>query len=253
VTRLSSVERAIKVLEILAERNEIGVTELAALVKVDKSNASRLLQTLQRFDYVRRIPATGRYGLGPAVVHLAQGFLRGFELREMMRPYLRRLYEATHETVTLVVEQGLRAIFVDKLESPHSLRTHVEIGQTIPMHAGSTSKALMAHLPRARQLEILESAGMPRLTENTIVDRNELFVHLEEVRRRGYAISVEETGYGAGGVAAAVLNSKREPVAAIGVGWPIARVSEARLHEIGRLVRDVAAEATAELSRFEVA
>jgi IclR family KDG regulon transcriptional repressor len=249
---LTTVERAVRVLELLAERKDLSVSELATLVRIDKSNASRLLQTLQRFDYVRRIPTTGRYGLGPAVVHLAQGFLRRFELREMMRPYLRRLYEATHETVTLVVEQGERAIFVDKLESPHSLRTHVEIGQTIPMHAGSTSKALMAHLPRERQLEILEAAGMPRLTANTIVDREQLFAQLDQVRRRGYATSVEETGYGAGGVAAAVLNSAGEPVAAIGVGWPIARVSEARLHEIGKFVRDVAAEASVELGRIEV-
>lgn len=247
---LSSVEKAIRVLEILSDRSSIGVSELAALLEINKSNASRLLSTLSKRGYVRRLPDSGRYGLGVAVVHLAQGFLRSFELRDAMRPYLMRLYEATQETVTLVVEQGQGAIFVDKLESPHSLRTHAEIGQVIPMHAGSTSKALMAHFPRDKQLRILESAGMPRLTPNTVTDPQAFLRQLEEIKQRGYAISAEETAFGAGGVAAAVLDERGEPVAALGVGWPVARISGERLHEIGRLVREVADEASAALVRL---
>lgn len=247
---VGSVERAIHVLEILAKQPSVGVSELASLLGIDKSNASRLLRTLHQHAYVRRIPESGRYGLGLAVVHLAQAFLRSFELRDVMRPFLRELYDATHETVSLVVEENQRAVFVDKLESPHYLRTHAEIGQAIPMHAGSTSKALMAHFPREKQVRILTSAGMPRLTPNTITELDALLRQLDEARERGYAVSIEETAFGAAGVAAAVLDQRGEPAAAIGVGGPVARISGRRLHEVGRLVSDVAKRASAELSRL---
>lgn len=246
---LSSVTRAVKTLQHLAEEQPVGVVALAEHLEINKSNASRLLKVLNEHGFVRQDPGTGKYFLGFAVVNLAQACLRSFEIRHALRPYLRELFEYSHETVTLVIEENGRAICIDKLESPHLLRTHVEIGQVIPMHAGSTSKALMAFFSEEARRAVLDKYGLVKYTPNTIVDLDAFLDSLKEIRERGYALSIEETSFGAAGAASVVLNHDGSPVAAIGVGGPVARISKKRLQELGEFVREVAYHASNELGK----
>ncbi len=247
---LTSVERALETMLFIAKQDSVGVVELAQHLDVDKSNASRILQTLLKHSFVRRDANKGKFSLGLALLGLGQACLRTFELKDVMRPFLRELFDQTRETITLVVEVDSNAICVDKIESPHYLRTHVEIGQIIPLHAGSASKALLAFLPPAKIATVIDAGPLPAFTPNTIIDPTALQKKLEEVRQLRYSTSIEETAFGAAGVAAPILNKQGFAIAAIGVGGPVARVTPEQLRVWGELVTYVATKATREVGNY---
>ena len=68
---VSAVDRALTLLEVLAERPHVGVTELAERTGNTKSLVFRLLYTLERRGYVRKDPATRTYSLGHRPLSLA--------------------------------------------------------------------------------------------------------------------------------------------------------------------------------------
>jgi IclR family acetate operon transcriptional repressor len=88
---------------------------------------------------------------------------------------------------------------------------------------------------------------MPRLTEKSIVRPSDLFKELASIRKQGYAVDDEEAETGLRCVAAVVYNALADPLAAISVSGLTSRVTDTRLPEIGRIVREVAAELTVAL------
>ena len=72
---IQSLDRGIQILLFLAEKSCAGITELAEALGVDKSTASRLVETLRARDMVRLDPETKKYRLGFRILHLG-GYLR---------------------------------------------------------------------------------------------------------------------------------------------------------------------------------
>src|SRR3954468_13698506 len=99
---VASVARALALLDELgAATDGLGVNELARRIGVNASTASRLLATLEAGGMVERAPAGGPYRLGLRLVALADGVLARLDVRDLARPRLRALVEATGETATL--------------------------------------------------------------------------------------------------------------------------------------------------------
>jgi len=115
-----------------------------------------------------------------------------------------------------------------------------------PLNAGASAKAILAFLSED---EIANRLSVPlvAVTPNTITDPERLRADLAETRRRGYAISMEETDLGAGGVAAPVRTTDGYAIAAIGVAGPLHRLSDARLRQVGGIVRRLARVAESDL------
>src|SRR6059036_1558588 len=68
---VQSVDRAVTVLEILAQRGEAGVSEVAEAIDVHKSTAFRLLGALEAHGMVEQEGERGKYRLGFGIVRLA--------------------------------------------------------------------------------------------------------------------------------------------------------------------------------------
>ena len=139
-----------------------GLIELAGDTGIDKSTAARLLAFLAEREFVVRDAATRRYAPGPALLALGAAALRRSDLRAGARPYLERLRAATGETVTLHVRVADAFACIDGLEGTSPIRRAVPLGETIPLHVGSTGKAILAFLPPAEiegQLGAAAAAG----------------------------------------------------------------------------------------------
>src|SRR3954463_2061196 len=139
-----------------------GLIELADASGLDKSTAARLLAFLAERELVTRDSGTRRYAAGPALLGLGAAALRRSDLRVGARPYLERLRDATGETVTLHVRVADDFVCVDGVESPFPIRRAMPLGETLPLHLGSTGKAILAFLPSeeiGRQLEVAAAAG----------------------------------------------------------------------------------------------
>ena len=101
MAEIQSLARGLKIMELLAADSEpVGITDLADELGIDKSSASRLVQTLANYGYAEQDPQTRRYRLGPQVVRLSRSLLTRMPLRDEAKPFLRQLVERTGEPVT---------------------------------------------------------------------------------------------------------------------------------------------------------
>lgn len=218
----TAAERVADVLLAFGRSNPtVGVTALSRELGLSKAVVYRILQSLRSRGFVEYHPDLREYGLGPSATALGTRAVRGLDLRDVARAPLIRLRDQTGETTTLSVLAGRYRAYVDQYESPQEIRMTVELGRMYPLHAGSSSRAILAYLPQAVVDRILET-GLSQITAETIVQPDPLRRSLATVRTNGYATSRGERQAGAGSVAAPIFDA-RGIVGAISVCGPLAR------------------------------
>lgn len=209
------VERALAILDVLAEApRDLGTNEIARRVGSTASSVSRMLATLARAELVRRVPDTGRYRLGLRLVQLGNAALARVDLRDVARPHLIALMEATGETATLSMPGEATAMTLDFVQSPSSVRSVAELGRPSVPHATAVGKVYLSHggaFPEGRLTDY---------TDRTVTNHGELAKSLAEVRERGWAEAVEERESGLNAIAAPVLDAEGNLVAVIGLQGP---------------------------------
>lgn len=234
MTEIQSLARGLKILDLLAEAGDgLSVTELAEALGVDKASASRLVSTLAQYGYVEKDPATRRCHLGPQVVGLSRRVLARLPLREAGRPFLRQLMERTGECAHLAVPAQGKALYVDQVESPATLRVNAQVGTMNPLHCTALGKVLLAFgdLPLPAPLEAF--------TPRTITEPETLRRHLEEVRRLGYAVDDEEFDPGVRCIAAPVFDFEGRLAGSMGISGPSTRLTPERLPALTAIVVEI--------------
>lgn len=229
---VQSVDRAISVLEILARTGGAGVSEVAAHIGVHKSTAFRLLAALEERGLVEQNQDRGRYQLGFGILRLASAIPARLDLVHQARPVLDELATALGETVNLAVLREHYAVNVDQARGTAAIAAQNWVGQLTPLHATSSGKVLLAHLPEAQRAELLTRNGLPRLTAATITSRQTLERELVTVRTDGFATTFEELEDGLNAVAVPVCDHRGTVVAAISVSGPAYRLDAARIKEL---------------------
>lgn len=234
MSEIQSLARGLKILDLLAEAgNGLSVTELAEALGVDKASASRLVATLERHGYVEKDPATRRCYLGPQVVGLSRSVLARLPLREAARPFLRQLMEATGECAHLAIPAQGKALYIDQVESPATLRVNAQVGTMNPLHCTALGKALLAFG------ELTLPAPLEAFTPRTITEPETLRRHLEEIRRRGYAVDDEEFDLGVRCVAAPVFDFDGRLAGSIGISGPSTRITPERMPALAASVVEI--------------
>ncbi|MFE2323236.1 IclR family transcriptional regulator [Streptomyces sp. NPDC059385] len=229
---VQSVDRAISVLEILAKRGEAGVSEVAAEIDVHKSTAFRLLGALETRGLVEQSGERGKYRLGFGIVRLAGAVTGRIDITQQGRPVCERLAEEIGETVNIAVLQEHYAINLYQVRGHGAITAHNWVGQLTPLHATSSGKIMLAHLPPKERVALLEESGMKKLTPHTITAKTRLEKNLSEARERGYAWTLEELEIGLHAMAAPVRDRDGRVIAAISASGPSYRFTEERMHEL---------------------
>ncbi|MFF5187552.1 IclR family transcriptional regulator [Streptomyces sp. NPDC000345] len=229
---VQSVDRAISVLEILAQRGEAGVSEVAAEIDVHKSTAFRLLGALEARGLVEQAGERGKYRLGFGIVRLAGAVTGRLDLTQQGRPVCERLAEELGETVNIAVMQEHYAINLYQVRGPAAVAAHNWVGELTPLHATSSGKILLAHLPTKERAALLATAGLEKVTPHTITAKAKLEKNLADARERGYAWTLEELEIGLHAMAAPIRNRDGEVIAALSASGPSYRLAEERLHEL---------------------
>nr|WP_168505505.1 IclR family transcriptional regulator [Streptomyces sp. S1D4-11]QIY93710.1 IclR family transcriptional regulator [Streptomyces sp. S1D4-11] len=242
VNGVQSVDRAVSVLEILAQRGEAGVSEVAAEIDVHKSTAFRLLGALEARGLVEQTAERGKYRLGFGIVRLADAVTGRLDITQQGRQVCERLTEEIGETVNIAVLQKHYAVNLQQVRGPGAVGTHNWVGQLTPVHATSSGKVLLAHLPAKERADVLTASGMQKLPPHTLTVRTKLEKNLAEARERGYAVTLEELEIGLHAVAAPIRARDGEVVAALSASGPAYRFTEERIHELAPVLPKGAAE-----------
>lgn len=239
---LQTVDRAVSVLEILARRGEAGVTEVAGLLDVHKSTASRLLGALEARDLVEQAVDRGKYRLGFGIVRLAGAVTGGLDITRQSQAVCERLAADIGETVNIAVLREHYAVNLYQVRGPGAVGAHNWVGHMTPVHATSSGKILLAYLPDAERAAVLKAVRLKKLTARTLDDRAKLEEDLGQARERGYAMTLEELEEGLHAMSAPVRAGGGEVVAAISASGPAYRLTEERMREFAPVLLQGAAE-----------
>lgn len=247
---VQSVVRAFDILETIADHGgELGISQLGSATGLPYATIHRLVSTLAARNYLRQDAVSRKYKLGPRLLRLGSSARATIEV--LVQPYLRELAELTGETVNLaVLEDGL-VVYVAQAPSRHMLRTFSEVGNRVYAHSTGAGKAMMAYEDRSVVEHIIDDIGLPQLTPNTISDADTLLAELAEIRVRGYALDNEEQELGVRCLAMPLLLDG-EPIAAMSISAPAARLDSKRSLELVEPTREVVNRAAEAVSQRRV-
>ena len=226
--------RALRLLKLFTpEQRELQLAELGERAGLNKTTTHRLLQALYSESMLDRNPANGAYRLGPALMALGIQALSSNDLRIRARPLLNRLAEDSGETATLEVPIDDTMLILDEVTGGHVVGAAGNVGTRWPIHATSTGKALIA----------FDRHGVDRLvgqlvslTPRTITERDKLWAQVEEIRRRGFAETVDELEDGFSGVATVVRGGAGQVLGALSICGPTQRFSDVRRASLGAIL-----------------
>lgn len=241
---VDAVSKALDILQVFidSKKESLALAEITTLVKLNKNAVFRLLFTIVEKGFLKKDKETGRYSLSPKCIELARGVRLGNDLRTVALAYMRRLREQFEDTVNLAILEKGQIRYIEVLESSQRLKIVANPGERDPVHCTALGKAMLAYLPEQDVKTIVELRGMPKFTRTTITTCSRLLVELAKVRRRGYAINDGEMVEASRCVAVPILNTSHEPVAAISISGPVARMADDRVADIGINLLRCAAE-----------
>jgi DNA-binding IclR family transcriptional regulator len=236
------ISKVLRILEALQGSSAgLGLKAICDLTGIHKSTAHRFLKHLERERYLIRTEA-GAYLIGPRLSQMSMRGNHQATLQSVARPILWELWKSTQETVNLAVLDQGTVLYVDVIESPHEFRLSSRVGTRRSLHATALGKALAAFLPAEPRENILSTITFQPATPNTIMNLLQFRQELDKVRGQGYAVDDEEAVQGARCVSAPILNSDREPIAAVSISGPVTRVSP---DQVGALAGAVTSAARA--------
>jgi len=244
-SHVQSLTRGLTILEKLSEiEGGATLTDIAQRVGLAASTTHRLLNTLEKMNYVHQSGDLGLWTIGLTAFTVGSAFVSHRDFAIQSHSYLRKLMDQSGETANLSILDGYDVVFIAQVQCREIMRLLVKLGSRHPIHASGSGKAILAALPDDVVQDILAKHGLPRHTEHTIVTPDGLLNAIKLIRRHGYAYDDEEHALGLRCVAAAVYDEYAEPLGAISLAGPLSRLTDERIRALGPLVARTAAEIT---------
>ncbi len=237
---IRSAARAFSLLETLAERGEMGVTELSVAVCLNKTTVFRQIGALISMGNVKKNAETDKYRLTFKLLELAGNLLTQIDMRMIARPHLVNLAATSGETVHLVQRDGAHIVYIDKVEpTVNSVRMVSRVGYRQPVYCTAVGKVILADLSDQEIEEVWNVSSIHSLTEHTIVDFDQFMIEIHEIRRRGYALDREENEIGVCCIAVSLNQYTGIANHAISVSFPKSRITSERIEITANALLDI--------------
>ncbi len=252
-TKFKSLVKALRLLKLFSEKKNWSVTDMITSLGYHKSSIQRLVTTLEKEGFLERVyPNKGVYQLGPQILHLGTIANQSSDLRSIAHPYLTRLCQQTQETTHLCVVNESQCYYLDKIDSPQSIRMVTFIGQRMPLHSTGVGKALMSGMSIKEIENVTGDEELDRFTPNTITNRDSLMKELSRIRENGLSYDREEMEIGLRCIAAPIFDSAGRVVASISISGPSQRMTDAIQTKFGDLVKETARRISERLGYLSV-
>lgn len=230
------ISRGLRTLELLAATPKgLRVTDVASSLGVNKAIAFRILMSLVGAEYAHQDPETQRYQASFRLAALGLQQLERAGLGEWAQEPLDRLARQTQELVRLAVVEGSSLRWIAKAQGSNStLIIDPAAGADVVLHATATGKAWLSSLDPAEAREILLERGLGRQTKHTVTDLADALREIDEARRTGYAMVLEEMDPGINAIAAPISDEEhgRSAVGTVSIAGPAVRMTPAALEGV---------------------
>ena len=216
---VQSINRALHLLEAFPKYGpEIGLSDLARYLDLNKTTTYRILKTLEANGYISRTPSGRGYRLGVRVFELGAYFQGKMDVRRFALPYLRKLSERTSEATFLCVRSGNEAICIERVEAQNGNEYFaLRVGGRQPLHCGGASRALLLGMSLKEVENYAAETGLLPLTPNTITNLSDLKKDILLTQKQGYAYSNEDVTVGIIALGAPIRDYSGKIVAAFSI------------------------------------
>lgn len=236
----SAIHRILEILLLFQHGQEKhSIDDISTALQLPKSTTYRLVRILQENSLLEK-SGNGQYQLGVAFMRLGSVALNSNrDLRLMALPSMKRIAESVRESVSLMRIMNGQVVCIESVEGDHALRVSIEHGRTQPLHAGASSRLLLAYLPENEWEDLLEFP-LKRFSPNTMTDYEALKQNLYRIREQGFAVSDGEIDIGARAVAVPLYNNQNRITAALSIEAPAMRMPDEIIHSYLQLLNEEA-------------
>jgi DNA-binding IclR family transcriptional regulator len=231
-TGTQAVDRAADLLvEVLKSEKPVTFSYLTNKSGLAKGTASRLISALERNGLVQR-NKKGEIETGITINQFASRVSSISRLVSKLQPIMRQIGSETGETVSLAIAGNDSVENIAQIDAKYLLSSRNWVGQKVPYHASAAGKVLLAF----QNLD-LTRLKLEKLTNATIILKNQLEKEILKVQEQGYALIVDELELGLVAISVPVKNEVGEVIAALSVSGPSTRLNQNRIKEIINLLR----------------
>ena len=226
-----AVGRALEILlAFKSQDTDLTVSDLLKRVDLSRPTLYRLIYTLEEHGFLKSFGDPQKFRLGPSVAKLAHVWNATLDLASIAEPVMRKIWDATDETVALFVLEGDSRLCISELQSNQPLNFKRGVGYSENIERGATGRAILAFKKNTpAELKLYAQS----LEMNVVTLESEL----EKVRKKGYSTSHNELIIGAVAVAVPFFDKAGEVAGSIGVFGPEVRMNKKREAEIVDLLK----------------
>ena len=245
---LRSAERTLDVLELLSKKRFLGITELAAAMRIANSTAHRMLATLEKAGFAAQDYETGKYTIGHKLFTLTRSAIDTIEPLKYVRPYLEDLHEKIDENIAFGIvspAKDMTLLLAERVAEKRVIARPL-LFEHLPIHACACGKAFLLTLNDQQLRAVLSKNVLARFTKYTRVSPAALKKQFPNYRRLGYTLSRDELSVGLSAMASGVCNSEDKFAGALLIVGPSFRFTDKNIRLWGRLLLRSAARLSLE-------
>lgn len=234
---VKSADRALAIIDYVSELGDFALSDLLRDLRLPRSSAHGLLATLVSRGWLEHNTETHRYRLGLRAWSVGQTYSGHVDVARVAGPVMDELRDQLAETIQLARLHGIENVYLAISEARRPMRLASSVGMRLASHATGVGKVLLAELDPADAEKRLRAQVLPRFTDRTVVDPDNLLAILDHARRRGWATDDEEFLSGCRCIAVPVYNdgsgliiamSVTAPASRVGADWPSGPVQALR-------------------------
>lgn len=225
-----ALSHSIDILELLSvSEHELTFNEIVNKLKLTKNNASKILGNLEYFDFIETNKITGNYRLGVRTFQLSQSYIRKLNLINVSNSVLNSLKQKFNESSYIGILRNGNVVYLNVVETSEPVRVMPRTGNVGPAYATAIGKAQLSVLSDREISYLYENKNFLKLTPNTIGNIDDLLKDIEVVRKRGYALDLEEYEEEVYCIAVPIIDYAGKVIAGLSISGPKCRLTEDRI------------------------
>ncbi|MFC7686379.1 IclR family transcriptional regulator [Ureibacillus sp. GCM10028918] len=246
---MNTVQKTILILRAFTrEEPKLTLTDLHKITGIGISSLQRFVATLVYEGFLIKDEKSKQYQLGLSLFYLGKLVEQESTILAVAEPVLKSLSEKIGESVSMSIFDGDQRRCILNYESVHSLTARNQVGDTSPLYAGASAKALLAYLPQGEINDYLDRVKRVPITKSTVVDRDKLLAELETIRHQGYVATKSERIIGACSISTPILSLGR-PIASIAIIIPDVRYLDEQTEMYAEYILEAKGEIEKQLSK----
>lgn len=233
---ISNIVDAFKVLDLINERKEIGISSIAKELGMPKSRIFRIVKSLEEAKAVKQNEDLN-YILDHHLLKYANGMDSNKHINSIAKPHMKKAVQLTGESINLGVQYEQKLLFLNRIHGDF-YQLQATLRPMGDLYTSGIGKLFLSQWSDKQLQEYFKN--LPPRTVNTITTYNEFKKQQEKIFKANISMDEEEYEYGLSCIAAPIFDKNRRVIYAISVSGPTSRLKQKGIEFIVNTLRDCA-------------